>query len=366
VGVNLPHTDGRKGAIRLVSVVGARPQFIKAFPFSRAANADPRFEEIMVHTGQHYDANMSEVFFTELGIAPPRYRLDIHGGGHGAMTGRMLAALEDVLVAEAPDAVLVYGDTNSTLAGALAAAKLAIPVVHAEAGLRSFNRDMPEEINRIVADRLSAVLLCPTSAAIENLAHEGITQGVHKTGDLMQDATTLATGLAAKHSTILQRLGLRPHGYGVATIHRAGNTDDPEMLGKIAAFIAAEAQKRPVVLPLHPRTRDSAKSAGIDFARNGVLPIDPVGYLDMCRLLQSAAVVLTDSGGLQKEAYFHRVPCVTLRNETEWVETIACGWNRLWTVPDYRPRRPISEYGDGHAAEEILGILAAALGPTAE
>ena len=322
----------------------------------------PGFEEILVHTGQHFDPSMSDIFFSELEIPPPRYRFDIHGGSHGAMTGRMLAAIEDVLIAEKPDAVLVYGDTNSTLAGALAAAKLAIPLIHVEAGLRSFNRTMPEEINRVVADRLSSVLLCPTSIAIENLAREGIVQGVHKTGDLMNDATQLASELAKRHSDIVQRLGLEPRGYGVATIHRAENTDDAGMLGKIAVFIAAEAQKYPIVLPLHPRTRDAAKAAGIDFAQSGVRVIEPVGYLDMCRLLQSANIVLTDSGGLQKEAYFHRVPCVTLRNETEWVETVECGWNRLWTVPDYRPRRPILEYGDGHAAEEILGILSAAFG----
>ena len=322
----------------------------------------PGFEEILVHTGQHFDPSMSDIFFSELEIPPPRYRFDIHGGSHGAMTGRMLAAIEDVLIAEKPDAVLVYGDTNSTLAGALAAAKLAIPLIHVEAGLRSFNRTMPEEINRVVADRLSSVLLCPTSIAIENLAREGIVQGVHKTGDLMNDATQLASELAKKHSDIVQRLDLEPRGYGVATIHRAENTDDADVLGKIAAFIAAEAQKYPIVLPLHPRTRDAAKAAGIDFAQSGVRVIEPVGYLDMCRLLQSANIVLTDSGGLQKEAYFHRVPCVTLRNETEWVETIECGWNRLWTVPDYRPRRQILEYGDGHAAEEILGILSAAFG----
>lgn len=359
---NSPHTDDRDGVIRLVSVVGARPQFIKAFPFSQAVCAHPGFEEILVHTGQHFDAAMSEVFFTELGIPPPRYNLDIHGGGHGAMTGRMLAAIEDVLIAEHPDAVVVYGDTNSTLAGALAAAKLAIPLVHVEAGLRSFNRTMPEEINRVVTDRLSSVLLCPTSVAIENLAREGITDGVHKTGDLMSDATRLASALAGTHSNILDRLGILPKSYGVATIHRAENTDHPEMLDRIAAFIAAEARNQPIVLPLHPRTRAAAETAGIDFARSGVVLIDPVGYLDMCRLLNSANIVLTDLGGLQKEAYFHRVPCVTLRNETEWVETVANGWNRLWTVPDYRPRKPIEEYGDGNAAAQILGILEAALG----
>jgi UDP-GlcNAc3NAcA epimerase len=360
--VNSPHTDGRDDPIRLVSVVGARPQFIKAFPFSRAVRAHPRFEEILVHTGQHFDGNMSDIFFTELGISRPRYNLDIHGGNHGAMTGRMLAAIEDVLVAEKPDAVLVYGDTNSTLAGALAASKLGVPVVHAEAGLRSYNRRMPEEINRVVADQLSAVLLCPTSAAVHNLAREGIVAGVHRTGDLMYDAALLAMPLAESHATILKRLGLAPKSYGVATVHRAENTDDAVQLARIAAFLAEEARKQPIVLPLHPRTREAAKNAGVDFAKNGVRDIDPLGYLDMCALLHAANIVFTDSGGLQKEAYFHRVPCVTLRNETEWVETIANGWNRLWTVPDYRPRRPIEDYGDGHAADEILGILSTALG----
>jgi UDP-GlcNAc3NAcA epimerase len=201
------------------------------------------------------------------------------------------------------------------------------------------------------------VLLCPTSTAVQNLAREGIVEGVHRTGDLMYDATLLAAPLAEKHATILKRLGLAPKSYGVATVHRAENTDDAAQLARIASFIAEEARKQPIVLPLHPRTHDAAKKAGLDFAKAGVRVIDPIGYLDMCALLHAASVVLTDSGGMQKEAYFHRVPCVTLRDETEWVETIANGWNRLWTVPDFLPRKPIAEYGDGHAAEEILGIL---------
>jgi UDP-GlcNAc3NAcA epimerase len=349
--------------IRLLTVVGARPQFIKAFPFSRAVRASSRFEEVLVHTGQHFEDNMSEVFFRELGIEAPRYHLDIHGGDHGDMTGRMLTALEKVIQAEKPHAVLVYGDTNSTLAGALAAAKLGVPVVHAEAGLRSYNRHMPEEVNRVVADQLSTVLLCPTSTAVRNLAREGIVDGVHRSGDLMYDATLLATPLAEKHATILKKLGLAPKSYGVATVQRAENTDDAAQLARIASFIAEEARKQPIVLPLHPRTRDAAKNAGIDFTKDGVRVIAPVGYLDMCALLHAANVVLTDSGGMQKEAYFHRVPCVTLRNETEWVETIANGWNRLWTVPGYHPRKPIAEYGDGNAAAEILGILERELAP---
>jgi UDP-GlcNAc3NAcA epimerase len=342
-------------ALRLVSVVGARPQFVKAFPFSKAAREAGGLEEIMIHTGQHFDANMSDIFFRELGIAPPAYRFDIHGGHHGAMTGRMLAAIEDVLLKEAPDAVLIYGDTNSTLAGALAAAKLHIPVVHVEAGLRSYNRAMPEEINRVMADHLSAVLLCPTTTAIGNLAKEGIRNGVHNVGDLMFDATVMAAKLAEQHATVLKDLNLTPRSYSVATVHRAENTDDPEKLALIVRYL--REQKHPIVLPLHPRTREAAQAAGIDFAKSNIRLVEPLGYLDMCQLVHSAAAVFTDSGGLQKEAYFHRVPCVTLRNETEWVETIDAGWNRLWTVDTYKPRRDIAEYGDGHAAQKIVDIL---------
>lgn len=353
----------RKPKHRLVSIVGARPQFIKALPFSRAVRAHGGFEEVMIHTGQHFDANMSEIFFSELEIERPRYHLAINGGGHGAMTGRMLGAIEDVLIAEKPSAVIVYGDTNSTVAGALAAAKLHIRVVHAEAGLRSFNRRMPEELNRVVADHLSSVLLCPTTTAVENLKREGITKGVHKVGDLMYDATLLAVPLAKRHSKILKRLGLKPKTYGVATIHRAENTDHHATLAEIAKYLRKESRTRPIVLPLHPRTRQALHAAGIDFAGGAIKIIDPLGYIDMCRLVHSAEIVLTDSGGLQKEAYFHRVPCVTLRTETEWVETIKCGWNRLWTVPDYSPRHKIKEYGDGQTAKQILDILARVLPP---
>jgi UDP-GlcNAc3NAcA epimerase len=340
--------------IRLVSVVGARPQFVKAFPFSRAVAESDGLEEIMIHTGQHFDTNMSQIFFRELGIAPPAYHFDIHGGHHGEMTGRMLAAIEGVLLKEAPDAVLVYGDTNSTLAGALAAAKLHIPVVHVEAGLRSYNRTMPEEINRVTADHLSAVLLCPTTTAVANLAREGIRDGVHNVGDLMFDATAMATDLAERHAMVLKNMNLTPRSYGVATVHRAENTDAPEHLTRVARYLSEQARAQPIVLPLHPRTR--AVAAGIDFGAN-VRLVEPLGYLDMCQLVHGASVVFTDSGGLQKEAYFHRVPCVTLRGETEWVETVDNGWNRLWTVADYKPRREIVEYGDGHAAQKIVAIL---------
>ncbi len=349
---------GRKTKHRLVSIVGARPQFIKALPFSRAVKAHGEFEEVMVHTGQHFDNNMSDIFFSELKIERPRYHLNVNGGGHGAMTGRMLGAIEDVLLAEKPSAVIVYGDTNSTIAGALAAAKLHIKVVHVEAGMRSFNRRMPEELNRVVADHLSSVLLCPTKKAVENLQREGIVRGVHKVGDIMYDATLLSVPLAKRHSKILKRLDLKPKTYGVATVHRAENTDDHARLSEVAYFQRAQSRKRPIILPLHPRTRRALDAAGFDFAGGDIKIIDPLGYLDMCRLLHSAEIVLTDSGGLQKEAYFHRVPCVTLRTETEWVETINCGWNRLWTTKRYRPRRSIREYGNGNAAQRILNILA--------
>jgi UDP-GlcNAc3NAcA epimerase len=342
---------------KLVTIVGARPQFIKAFALSRALEAARDFNEILVHTGQHFDPNMSDVFFDELGIPPPTYQFSVDAREPGAATAQMLTAIEDALFAEKPDAVIVYGDTNSTLAGALAAAKQNIPLVHIEAGMRSFDRRMPEEVNRIVADHLSDLLLCVTNHAVENLAREGIGRNVHRVGDLMYDATLLVSAEAERRSTILEQLSLTPKHYGVATVHRAANTDDPERLKRIFDYLASEAQKQPIVLPLHPRTAKAAANVGLDPALPGVHLIEPVGYLDMSRLLHDAAIVLTDSGGVQKEAYFHRVPCVTLRDETEWLETIECGWNRLWTVPDYRDRRQIDDFGDGHAAENIVSAV---------
>jgi UDP-GlcNAc3NAcA epimerase len=342
---------------KLVTIVGARPQFIKAFALSRAFDATPDFDEILVHTGQHFDANMSAVFFDELGIRPPAYQFSVDATEPGAATAQMLTAIEDALFAEKPDGVIVYGDTNSTLAGALAAAKQNIPLVHIEAGMRSFDRRMPEEVNRIVADHLSDLLLCVTQHAVENLAREGIARNVHRVGDLMYDATLLATAEAEKRSAIVERLSLMPKRYGVATVHRAANTDDPERLRRAFDFIAREAERQPMVFPIHPRTANAAAAYDLDPKRPGVRVIEPVGYLDMCHLLHHATIVLTDSGGLQKEAYFHRVPCVTLRDETEWVETVESGWNRLWTVPDYRERRDIADFGNGHAAESVLHAL---------
>ncbi|HVZ91726.1 MAG TPA: UDP-N-acetylglucosamine 2-epimerase (non-hydrolyzing) [Rhizomicrobium sp.] len=342
---------------KIVTIAGARPQFIKAFALSRALKDDPDFEEVLVHTGQHFDDRMSAVFFEELEMPPPRHSFSIHGSSHGAMTGDMLKAIEGVLQKERPAAVIVYGDTNSTLAGALAAAKLGVFLIHIEAGLRSFNRSMPEEINRIVADHVSDALFCPTEAAVENLAREGITRNVFKTGDLMYDAALAATPIAERRSRILETLGLSPRDYGVATIHRAANTDDPRKLSELVDYLAAQARELPIVFPVHPRTRAAAQKAGVELARPGLRLVEPLGYLDMCRLLRHAAVVMTDSGGVQKEAYFHRAPCVTLRDETEWTETIDFGWNRLWRTADYRPRRDIPDFGDGDAAKEILSII---------
>lgn len=347
-------------APRVLTVVGARPQFVKAAPVSRAL-ADAGIREVLVHTGQHFDTLMSDVFFEELEIARPAHNLEINSLGHGAMTGRMLEGLERIMLAEKPDMVLIYGDTNSTLAGALAAAKLHIPIAHVEAGLRSFNRRMPEEINRVVADHLSSLLFCPTGTAIRNLAAEGIVKGVHSVGDVMFDATVAATARARASSRILEMLALQPRNYAVATIHRAENTDVPERFEAVLAWLAERGAEQPVVFPVHPRTRKLIEACGRDTDKLRL--IQPLGYLDMAWLLHNAAGVFTDSGGVQKEAYFHRVPCVTLRDETEWVETVEAGWNRLWTSADYQtPRRDIADYGDGCSAEVIARTVAARLG----
>jgi UDP-GlcNAc3NAcA epimerase len=341
--------------LKILTIVGARPQFIKAAAVSRAIRATEGLFEVMVHTGQHFDADMSGVFFNELNIPAPKHYLDIHGGGHGEMTGRMLIAIEPVMIAEKPDWVVVYGDTNSTLAGAVAASKLHIPVAHVESGLRSFNRRMPEEINRVLTDHLSTLKLCPTKTAVENLANEGIAKGVHHVGDVMFDATVFAAQQAGRRSNILADMALIPEKYAVATIHRAENTDDQQQLHAIIDYLKSQAAKFPVVLPLHPRTRQAVLRLGIDL--EGLTVIAPVGYLDMTKLLSGAREVYTDSGGLQKEAYFHRVPCTTLRDETEWTETVTHGWNRLWKHPEYRERREIDEYGEGRAALRVAELL---------
>ena len=341
---------------KIVTIVGARPQFIKAFALSRALAAAPGLEEVMIHTGQHFDKNMSDVFFDELEIPPPRYHFAVNASQHGAATAQMLVDIESALLIERPSAVIVYGDTNSTLAGALAATKLDIPLVHIESGARSFNRTMPEEINRIVTDHVSDVLLCATHSAVAHLAREGVTANVYCVGDLMVDATLQATEMAKSRSRILGRFGLSPKSYAVATVHRAENTDDPSRLARVLDFIALQAHKQPIVLPLHPRTAAAVSAAGLALDRPGLIVTEPLGYLDMCMLTHHAALVLTDSGGLQKEAYFHRVPCITLRDETEWTETIEYGWNRLWHGPDYRPRHEIPDFVQG-AAANIVRIL---------
>lgn len=340
----------------VLSIVGARPQFVKAGAVSRAFLRDGSLREILVHTGQHFDDNMSEIFFRELSIPAPAHNLGIGGGSQGQMTGRMLEGLETILAQERPDVVLIYGDTNSTLAGALAAAKLHIPVVHVEAGLRSFNRKMPEEINRVMADHLSEMLFCPTSVSISNLADEGIEKNVHHVGDVMFDATLFAREQAMSGSDILERLGLADREYNLCTIHRAESTDNEPLFRRMIAFLDEAGKGMPIVFPVHPRTRKTLQSYGIK-PKNMVL-IDPVGYFDIHRLLAGANTVFTDSGGLQKEAYFHRVPCVTMRTETEWVETISAGWNRLWSNDSYAgPRQNIDEYGTGDAAEKIVSLI---------
>jgi UDP-GlcNAc3NAcA epimerase len=340
--------------LRILTVVGARPQFVKAAAISRTIAARGEVSEILVHTGQHFDPALSRIFFEELQIPEPQLNLGIHSGRHGEMTGRMLEALEHVMLAEAPDLVLVPGDTTSTLAGALAAAKLHIPIAHLEAGLRSFNRRMPEEINRVLTDHVSALLFCPTETAVDNLHREGIVAGVHSIGDVMYDAAQFAAA-NIDGSNVLQRLDLEPRAYAVATLHRAENTDNRDVLDEMIGFLGKHARDYPVVFPVHPRTRQRIAEWQIDLGP--LVVCDPLGYLDMHCLLRSAVTVFTDSGGLQKEAYFHRVPCVTLRSETEWVETVAAGWNRLWKGPGYAPRREISDYGDGHAAEKAVDII---------
>ena len=340
---------------KILTLVGARPQFIKAAPLSRAIREHEHLDEVLIHTGQHFDAGMSDVFFDELGIPAPDHHLEIHGGNHGDMTGRMMQAVEPVMLAEAPDVVLVYGDTNTTLAGALVASKLSIPIAHVEAGLRSFNRAMPEEINRLLTDHVSSLLFCPTPAAVEHLSAEGITEGVYEVGDVMMDATLQARERAVGRSTILDDLNLDGIEYAVATVHRAENTDSRERLEAVISWLERQASEQSVILPLHPRTRSALARYGISF--ESVRTIEPVGYLDMVQLLRSCTAVYTDSGGLQKEAYFHGKPCVTLRDETEWTETIDHGWNRLWTQSDYQSRHAITCYGDGHTSSSITDVL---------
>jgi len=360
--------------MKLVTILGARPQFIKAAALSRAIkenNAQGRdaIREVIVHTGQHFDQNMSEVFFSDLGIPAPDYNLEIAGLSHGAMTGRMLEQVETVLMNEKPDAVVVYGDTNSTLAGSLAAAKLHIPVAHVEAGLRSFNMRMPEEVNRILSDRISSLLFCPTEEAIINLSNEGVTKGVHLAGDVMLDIT-LHYAEKATSQFSLSQWGLEEGRYILCTIHRAENTDDINRLRSILAALKEISNEVKIVLPLHPRTKQLIHKQQMQAMLDGFMVLDPLPYLPMLRLQRSAKAILTDSGGMQKEAFFHQVPCITLRDESEWLETVALGWNRIAGADSnvilelYRKLQPGKQvtaaenpYGDGKAAQKILEIL---------
>ncbi|WP_136634293.1 non-hydrolyzing UDP-N-acetylglucosamine 2-epimerase [Pseudooceanicola onchidii] len=314
----------------IATVLGARPQFIKAATITRAIRQTEGLREVLIHTGQHYDDNMSTVFFTDLMGQAPDHNLHISGGTHGAMTGRMLEAVEGVLSQVRPDMVLVYGDTNSTLAGALCAAKMHIPVAHVEAGLRSFNMKMPEEINRRLTDHCSDLLFTPTDTADRNLANEGIESGkVHRVGDVMYDASVHFGKQAAEKGELLASLGLKDRDYILATVHRQENTDHPDRLGSILDALAAIAKEIPVLLPLHPRTRAKISATGLDQLLSKLTCVEPLGYLQMVEAERSAVVIATDSGGVQKEAFFHKVPCVTLRDETEWVELLDSGWNRL-------------------------------------
>jgi len=358
--------------INVATVIGARPQIIKASVVSRSLRSIPGLREVLIHTGQHYDENMSGVFFDELRMPQPDYNLQVRSGPHGCQTGRMLAEIETVLASVQPDWLLVYGDTNSTLAGALAAAKLGIPVAHVEAGLRSFNRAMPEEINRVVTDHLSDLLFAPTDAALANLAKEGIRgPNVFRTGDVMFDAALQHASEAESRSDILGRLGVRSEEYALITIHRPENTDDRQRLSAIIEAIATFANELPVVFPVHPRTRGRLRdNCALESVPHDFHILEPIGYLDMIMLEKNARLIATDSGGIQKEAAFYSVPCVTLRAQTEWTELVELGYNRV--VPPLSREVILSAlrsssrltlpppnglYGDGHSAECIAQML---------
>jgi len=356
--------------LKIVSIVGNRPQFVKAAPLCRALRA--RVDEVLVHSGQHYDPELADLIFDELDIPAPDHALGVGPGTPLGQLAVMCQRLEPLLVAEAPDMVLVYGDTTTTLAGALAAAKLDIPLGHVEAGLRSFDRSMPEEQNRVVTDHLSSLLLCPTDTAVANLAREGLTEGVHQVGDVMLDASLMFAPVAATRPGPAA-LGLEPGGYLLVTIHRAAATDTPEALRAMVDVLAAIDE--PAVFPVHPRTRHKLEAGGLwdEVAAHPTLRLSPaVGYLDFTALLLGARAVVTDSGGVQKEAYFQGIPCVTLREGTEWIETVDGGFNRLTGMDPERVRAALADlsmpaerppyYGDGHASERIAAAIAGTAG----
>ena len=351
--------------MKISTVIGARPQFIKAAMVSRALKSNSINEEIL-HTGQHFDTNMSQVFFDQMGIPEPAVDLKINGGSHGEMSGNMLIALERQFEMRKPNVVLIYGDTNSTLAASLAAAKLHIPIAHVEAGLRSFNMNMPEEVNRIVADRLSTHLYCPTRSAVDNLAAEGVRENVFLVGDVMYDAAIAFGQLAAEHSTITRQLNIHNEPFGLVTLHRQENTDDAKRLRNILETLANMTNDLPLLFPLHPRTRQAVARENLEHLLDAFILTDPLPFLDMVLLEKQAKLIFTDSGGVQKEAYFHGVPCITLRDETEWVETVHAGWNQVvgadpdaikHAVSQANTGGSIAEYGDGSCAEKIATLL---------
>jgi UDP-N-acetylglucosamine 2-epimerase len=354
--------------MKIASIVGARPQFIKIAPLCREFKKQKSIKHLIIHTDQHYDYNMSKAFFDELEIPNPDYHLEVGAGTHGYQTGEMMKRVENVLIKERPDWAMVYGDTNSTLAGALAATKIDIPLAHVEAGLRSYNKKMPEEINRLLTDHISDLLFCPTKTAMRNLKQEGLEQGVHSVGDVMYDSVLYNVELAENHSQLLEKLHLKPKNYALATVHRAENTDNPDRLRAIFNAFQKIAEKSiPIIIPLHPRTRKQMQLFRVPV--DSLQIIEPVQYLDMLLLQKQARIVVTDSGGIQKEAFFLHVPCITLRGETEWVETVEAGWNMLVDIDEKKivlsaqkfrnPSHSVGQeaFGDGRAAKKIVSIF---------
>jgi UDP-GlcNAc3NAcA epimerase len=362
--------------MRVLTVVGNRPQFVKAAAVSTKLR--DRADEVLVHTGQHYDRELSEVFFEELDVPPPDHQLNVGSGGHGEQTAAILRGLEPLVDQVRPDAVLVYGDTNSTLGGALVAAKAQVPLAHVEAGMRSFNRTMPEEVNRVVTDALSALSLCSTEVAVRNLGDEGLGHTAVWVGDVMADVALIFGPIADERSDALERLGLEPRGFIAATAHRAGNVDDPANLRALVDVLARAAETAPVVFAVHPRTKARLEAEGLleGLAGRGITAVDPLGYLDITRLVRASRAVLTDSGGLQKEAFLASVPCVTMREETEWVETVETGWNRLVGLDADSASAALAElpgpgsetspaadlYGGGKAGERVSESVVERLG----
>ncbi|MDR1012261.1 MAG: UDP-N-acetylglucosamine 2-epimerase (non-hydrolyzing) [Coxiellaceae bacterium] len=349
---------------KIITILGARPQFIKAAQLSRLLRNNSEIREIIIHTGQHNDKLMSDIFFSELKIPEPVYNLNINGGNHGQMTGLMICAIEEILLKENPQAVIVYGDTNTTLAGSLAATKLHIPVFHIEAGLRSFNRKMPEEVNRVLTDHISTILFCPTRLAVSNLEKEGIIKDVYHVGDIMYDAHLIAMKILRNNDNysdgLMKKFDFVTEDFAFLTIHRAESTDSSESFLAILEYVTliAEQKNLRIIFAAHPRLKKLINECFTRY-RNKIVIIDPISYIEMQFVLSRTKLVLTDSGGLQKEAYFHRVPCITLRSETEWMETIDSEWNILWKTNSYPKCKCLinGEYGEGNVSEKIIKII---------